>query len=145
MALNLLIMCVGIESVGHLERVTAKELADAKRLNEPPYLKHWTRNRPRRADELSAGGSLYWIIKGAIRVRQPIVGIEALENPVGGKRCCILYGPELIRTLPVPRDPMQGWRYLEAKDAPPDLESVPEEAGDMPPEMVAELRSLGLL
>ena len=39
----------------------------------------------------------------------------------------------------------QGWRYLEAKDAPVDILNEAEPGEAMPPEMAAELRELGLL
>ena len=145
MALHLLIMCVGIESIGHLRRVEKRELEQLRRAGEPPTLRHWTRNKPRRADEILDGGSIYWIIKGHIRVRQAVVGIEQRIDPERSKRCLILFDPKLVRTVPVPRDPMQGWRYLEDKHAPADLDSGPDDNAGMPPEMAAELRSLGLL
>jgi len=37
----------------------------------------------------------------------------------------------------------QGWRYLEPARAPPDLSSG--DSADLPPEMAAELKRLGLL
>ncbi|HYC94215.1 MAG TPA: DUF1489 family protein, partial [Sphingomicrobium sp.] len=37
----------------------------------------------------------------------------------------------------------QGWRYLDEKNAPPDLASG--DSADMPPDMAAELKRLGLL
>jgi len=39
----------------------------------------------------------------------------------------------------------QGWRYLEAADAPRDLGELGKGAADMPPKMLEELRELGLL
>ena len=39
----------------------------------------------------------------------------------------------------------QGWRYLEVKDAPVDLPVAADGDEAMPPELVAELRDLGLL
>jgi len=44
----------------------------------------------------------------------------------------------------VPKRPFQGWRYLEAKDAPPDWKGA-EGSAELPRKMVEELRSLGLL
>ena len=51
---------------------------------------------------------------------------------------------------PRPRRAFQGWRYLEADDAPPDLPNQRQALatvaaeGDMPADMLAELRTLGL-
>ena len=41
--------------------------------------------------------------------------------------------------------PFQGWRYLAAADAPRDIGAADGDVASMPPEMVEELRSLGLL
>ena len=48
-----------------------------------------------------------------------------------------------MRTVPQPRRPFQGWRYLRPEDAPRDLMSAA--AGDVPPELAAELALIGVL
>ena len=57
--------------------------------------------------------------------------------------------PELVRTWPKPWRAFQGWRYLSPEEAPADLgQATGGAAGgeaDMPPEMLVELRELGLL
>ncbi len=138
MTVHLLKVCVGIESIDHLRR------AQAHRLERQGALRHLTRHTPRRADEVTDGGSLYWIIRGAVRVRQRITGIEEVRGP-DGKRCALVLDPELVPTEPLPRRPHQGWRYFEADAVPRDLPAAGQGHGDMPPEMVAELRELGLL
>lgn len=143
--LHILKMCVGIDDVDHLRRVQtarARALVDA---GEEPLLRHLTRHMPRRARRIVAGGSLYWVIKGFVRVRQPIVAIERLDPPVETKRCALVYTAELIETELQPRRPHQGWRYLEDKDAPADLNTSDPVAHDLPREMATELRELGLL
>jgi hypothetical protein len=149
MTLHLIIQCVGIESIDHLRRSIAEEVAEARDRGARPLCRHHTRHFPRRADELLQGGSLYWIIRGRTRCRQPIKGVERIDDPESGKRCVLLFGPEIIPTVPAPHDPMQGWRYLEVKDAPADLEPLGRGsrrgARGLPPEMIAELRALGLL
>ncbi len=143
MTLNLLKLAVGIEGVDHLRTV------QAQRLWRKGRLVHVTRFRPRRADEILDGGSMYWVVRHRIRVRQRILAFERHEIEGGGKpKCAIVLDPELIATDPVHRRPHQGWRYLEGADAPRDLGPVGglearEEA--CPPEMAAELRALGLL
>ena len=143
MPLHLLKLAVGIEGLDHLRTVQAARLQRAGRLV------HVTRFTPRRAGEVLDGGSLYWVIKHRIRVRQRILRFDRHESAAAGKaKCAIVLDPELVATDPVRRRPHQGWRYLEDADAPRDLGPVgvgepPEEA--CPPEMAAELRELGLL
>ena len=143
MSLNLLKLAVGIDGVDHLRAVQAARLQRLGRLI------HVTRFRPRRADEILAGGSMYWVVRHRIRVRQRILAFDRHETESAAKpKCAIVLDPELIATDPVHRRPHQRWRYLEGADAPRDLGPVgtveiPEDA--FPPEMAAELRALGLL
>ena len=99
---------------------------------------------PRRADELLDGGSIYWIIKGYVQARQRLLAIEPIVDKQGRPDNLLILHPKLIRTAPRAHRPFQGWRYLAAKDAPADLDSLGKAAA-MPPEMAAELRELGLL
>jgi hypothetical protein len=48
-------------------------------------------------------------------------------------------------TLWQPRRAFQGWRYLEAKDAPADRPRHAALDDNLPPAMARELRALGLL
>lgn len=99
-----------------------------------------TRQTPRRSDELLAGGSLYWVFKGVILIRQPIAAVETLgEGPA--KRCEILLSERMIRTAPHPRRAFQGWRYLQPADAPPDRDSAVE--GEVPDDLARRLREAG--
>lgn len=104
-----------------------------------------TANFPKRREELEDGGSLYWVTGGRICQRQPILGIEEAVRGDGRRVCSILLATDgLVDVCPTPRKAFQGWRYLEVKDAPDDLTAVGE-TGDLPENMVEELRSLGLL
>ena len=76
MAVHILKMAVGIESVEHLCQVQADRLRRLVESGDPQKLYHWTRNTPRRAEEITDGGSIYWIIKGYIRARQRIISID---------------------------------------------------------------------
>lgn len=145
MPLHLVKMAVGIESVAHLAAVQKQRLANAPKEGGTPVLRHFTRNAPRRAEEVLDAGSIYWIVKGAIRVRQRILGIAQSRDFEGRRRCELRLDPALVRTVPRPSKPLQGWRYLEASEAPPDLDARDASTRDMPPEMLAELRALGLL
>ena len=133
---HLLKICVGVDQVEQFELWQGQRVARGERL------RHVTRNRPRRDGEVLAGGSLYWIIAGAIRVRQRIVGLERVETDTGVK-CGLILAPELVRTEPWLRRPHQGWRYLEAKDAPPDL-SARADAEGLPPDLQVALRDIGV-
>jgi hypothetical protein len=152
MTVHIVKLCVGVDSIEQLTTFQANRRARAEARGEPAENVHRTRNRPRRDAEVLDGGSIYWIIKGFIRVRQPIVRLDELYDDVEAKRCGLVLGPELVRTELHARRPHQGWRYLEAKDAAPDL-SEHLQAGQWnpaahdgpPPEMAAELRALGLI
>ena len=139
MTLHLLRPAVGIESTDHLVEVFRKRAKPGP----PPGVFITTRNVPRRQDELADRGSVYWIIKGQIRARSPIQRVEELENDKGKRYCHIWLEPQPILTVPQPRRPMQGWRYLKPEDAPADLPRG--EDGEMPAEMAAELKELGLI
>ena len=114
----------------------------ALRLAQGGRLVHVTRNRPRRADELLDGGSIYWIIKGVVTARQAIIDLAEAQRADGTPACGIVLSPEIIQVTPTRMRIIQGWRYLEAKDAPPDIGA--DDAGDMPAELAAELRDLGI-
>ena len=144
MALHLVKLCVGIDSVADLRARQAARLARLRAAGESAALRHLTRHMPRRAAEIAGCGSLYWAIKGGIRARQRIVALEELAGADGGKRCAILLDTAVVETEHRRARPFQGWRYLEECDAPPDREGG-YGAADLPPGMAAELRELGLL
>lgn len=133
MTLHLIKLCVGIDSVEDLRAWRKHRAAQGHRSVCP------TRQTPKRAAELLEGGSLYWVIKGQVRVRQ---AIEEIVTGEGGSQPCRIYlKPELIETAPQPRRAFQGWRYLTAADAPPDLPTGEGEA--ISPELAKQLRELG--
>lgn len=134
MTLHLVKLCVGVDRI---EQLT--EWGRAERGRGMPPIVH-TRQTPKRGAEILEGGSLYWVIKGVILCRQAIVGIETLEES-GQSRCEIELAPEVVPVAPQPRRAFQGWRYFEAKDAPPDLTS--SEAQGLPADIARELRALG--
>jgi len=113
-----------------------------QRLRAHGSIFHLTRMMPKRAEELCDGGSIYWVIKGQIAARQPILEVLADQDDEGRARCRLILGADITEVQPRPMRPFQGWRYLEAKDAPPDR---PPGDSEPPPEMAEELRRLGLL
>ena len=145
MALHLIKLCVGVDKVEQLvEWQEDRALRAAKDPSLPP-LGHVTRMMPKRRDELLDGGSLYWVIKSVVQVRQRLIDIVRFDDVDGISRCRLVFDPELVVTERQPRRPFQGWRYLRAQDAPRDLRDVPKGEGEMPAEMREELAALGLL
>jgi len=135
--LHLIKLCVGVESFEALEQHIARRMA---RQGETT---HRTRQTPRQADALLDGGSLYWVIKGMIQARQPILDLRAETDTEGRGLCAIVLAPELVPVQPRPRRPFQGWRYLKPEDAPPDLAIGAND--DIPPAMRAALAELALI
>jgi hypothetical protein len=105
---------------------------------------HRTRTMPRRRAEIEGLGSIYWVISGVIRARQPILRLAEAIDKDGIPRCDIIMAPDMVRVTPRPRQPFQGWRYLDPKDAPPDLAAAgfAEEGSE---ELALELSRLGLI
>lgn len=99
-----------------------------------------TRMTPKRGAELVDGGSIYRVFKGVILCRQRILAVNTVGEGVTA-RCEITLDDEVVRVTPTPRRAFQGWRYLEAKDAPPDLDEAA--FGDIPEELARQLREAG--
>src|SRR6202035_4125713 len=145
MALNLIKLCVGADSVRDLEDWIKQKLKDKRKRGEKPEHIHTTRMVPKRADELTDGGSLYWVIRGQIMCREKIAAIRPFVDKEGVGRCRIVMVPKVILVEPRPFRAFQGWRYLEPKDTPRDLDSAAPGARDMPEGLRRELTQLGLL
>ncbi|TGE01890.1 DUF1489 family protein [Methylobacterium nonmethylotrophicum] len=146
MPLHLLKLCVGCESIADLEEWIAARRAESARQSRPHEQAHITRMVPKRGDEIVGAGSLYWVIRGLIACRQPVLAIRPFTDGEGVGRCRLVLDPEVTPVEPRPCRPFQGWRYLAASDAPRDISR--NAAGDlaaMPESMRRELASLGLL
>lgn len=139
--LHLTKLAVGIRDIAHLRAVQAQRAA-----SNPP-LRHLTRMFPKRAAEVVAGGSIYWVVAGAVLVRQRVLDVVAGTYEDGTRCAGLMLDPELVPVLGRPCKPFQGWRYLEADQAPPDLvESEPASGEDgMPAALRQRLRELCLL
>lgn len=136
-------LCVGADSIEDLASWQAMQMKAARARRAPRIAPVCgTRAWPKRAQDILAGGSLYWVIKGVILVRQRIVAIDEVTDD-HGQRCGFYLDPELVRTAPAPRRAFQGWRYLEPGDAPADLEALRNQGGDLPDALRAELMALG--
>ena len=143
MTLHLIKLCVGAESIDDLAEWQQKRLALARRKKNPLELMHVTRQMPKRADEIEGKGSLYWVIKGQIAVRQRILELRPVQRE-GVPHCGIVYDPKLV---PVERRfhrPFQGWRYFKPEDAPADLKGRKRDIR-MSDALRAQLTELGLL
>jgi hypothetical protein len=100
---------------------------------------------PKRAEEILDGGSIYWVIRGEILCRERILDIRPFVDKDGVGRCRLVLDPKCVPVRPRPYRAFQGWRYLDPKDAPPDLARVARGATNMPEPLRRELRELGLL
>ncbi|PPB79903.1 hypothetical protein LV82_02460 [Albidovulum inexpectatum] len=137
---HLVKLCVGADSV---EDLLAWHAANPSPLPGGAR-RHVTRMWPRRAEELLNGGSLYWVIKGAILCRQRVLRLEEVDGQDGKPRCAIILDPEVIRTEPAPRRPFQGWRYLDPQDAPRDLRVGSAQDDTLPPGLAEALAEFGI-
>jgi len=143
MPLNLIKLCVGCDGIDDLGDWIATTIAEKKRRGLEPVHVHRTRMMPKRVDEIVPGGSLYWVIKGQIRVREEILALRAVTDAAGVSHCDIVLSGDLVEVEARPYRPFQGWRYLAAEVSPRDLKS--EAVADLPVEFLRELAGLGLL
>jgi len=145
MALNLIKLCVGCDSVQELESWIKQRLKVKRKRGEKPEHIHRTRMVPKRAAELVDGGSLYWVIRCEIACHQLIRDVRPFRDKDGVGRCGIVLDLKVVLVDPRPFRAFQGWRYLAAKDAPRDLEKAARGAAAMPEKLRRELRELGLM
>lgn len=141
--LHLIKLAVGVTTVAELAE------RQRKRAQTDPPLRHQTRVTPKRAAEIASGGSIYWVIAGFVQVRQRILAIRPDVWDDGSACCALELDPEHVPVEPRAVKPFQGWRYLEAAEAPRDRPrglAAPETGfATMPAEMRRELAALGLL
>ncbi len=145
MALHLIKLCVGCDSVRDLKDWIGQKLKDKRRRGEKAEHIHRTRMVPKRADELIDGGSLYWVIRGEIMCRQRIRAVRPFRDKDGIGRCGLVLEPKVVLVTPRPYRAFQGWRYFAPGDAPPDLDKAAPGAAAMPEKLRRELRELGLM
>ncbi len=145
MALHLIKLCVGCDSVRDLQDWIGQKLRDKRRRGEKAEHIHRTRMVPKRADELIDGGSLYWVIRGEIMCRQRIRAVRPFRDKDGIGRCGLVLEPKVVLVAPRPYRAFQGWRYFAPADVPPDLDKAAPGAAAMPEKLRRELRELGLM
>ncbi len=142
MVLHLIKLCVGVESVDEMAAYVDRRRAQCRARGQTEEYTHVTRMRPKRAAQLCRGGSLYWVIRGVIQARQDIIDLRDVITNEGVRKCAIVLAPRLVRTEPRAHRPFQGWRYLEAVQAPADLETADDDT--LPPRLVRDLANLGV-
>ncbi len=138
MPLHLIKLAVGVDSVADLARIQKARKRERGRYG------FFTRNMPKRIEELLDGGSIYWVIKGQIRVRQRLKKFHPMADEEGRGYVIVEYAPKVIPTVPRRMRPFQGWRYLTPEAAPRDLPKGARGDDELPDQMAEELRELGL-
>ena len=136
MALHMIKLCVGCDTVEELLEWHRTEIAE----NGPWIMR--TRQTPKRAAELVAGGSLYRVYRGFVLSRQRILAVDTVGEGIQA-RCEVTLDPDVILTAPTPRRAFQGWRYLLPAEAPPDLGPATGSGEPMPTDLARQLRELG--
>ncbi|WP_281826115.1 DUF1489 family protein [Jannaschia rubra] len=139
--INLIKLSVGSETIEGLTAWQADRRAKAADGNP----RHVTRMWPKRGDEVLDGGSIYWVIKGAILCRQLILRFDEVVRDDGIRRCGLILRPGLIPVVPVPKRPFQGWRYLNPEDAPADMDPARAAEARLPAELSVALAEIGVL
>jgi len=140
--IHMIKLCVGVSSIEELEsyRNERAHWWDAD-YGEDVHV-HRTRMMPKRAAEMEGVSSVYWVIAGQVVCRQPILRLARFTNQEGIDYCDIIMSPDMTRTVPYPKRPFQGWRYLRPEDAPPDV-GANENAESLA--LAADLAKLGLI
>ncbi len=138
---HLIKLCVGAERVEDLLEWQASLRAQGG----DGLPRHVTRMWPKRADEILAGGSLYWVFKGLVLCRQRVLRLDEVDRGDGITRCGIVLDPEAVRVAATPKRPFQGWRYLPPEDAPRDLPKGRDTEEALPQSLQNALAEIGVL
>lgn len=142
--LNLIKLVVGVSSLEELAERQKQAINCRQHPEHGPLPVVHTRSYPRRSEEILDGGSLYRVISGLILCRQPVLDIVPETRADGTQGTLILLSPKIIRVEARALRPFQGWRYLESKDAPPDLGAGTAAQATLPAALQKELTLLGL-
>ena len=104
MSYNLKKIAVGIKSIERLK------IRQQMLFENYGAILHTTRNMPKQKADLIKTGSMYWIIQRNVLVRQKILDITSVIRSGGSKGCEIILDKDLIKVIPTPMRPVQGWR-----------------------------------
>src|SRR5215212_1445167 len=102
MALHLIKLCVGCDSIADLEAWIEENRAHHRRLGRTYEQTHTTRMVPKRCAEVVDGGSLYWVVKGQIACRQRVTEVRPFIDGDGIGRCRLVLDPVVIAVAPRP-------------------------------------------
>ena len=97
MTVHFVKLCVGCDTVQDLKDWQDERLKQLKRAGKTPELCHRTLQAPRRREEVLDGGSLYWVIRGVILVRQRIIDLRPDTKDDGVACCGIVLDPRACR------------------------------------------------
>ena len=112
---HLIKLAVGAQTIDDVEAFQAARAPGAATWTVP------TRQFPKRAPEIVAGGSLFWVVAGLVAARQEVTDIHEVRRPDGLRATAIVVRREIVPVAPRIVRAFQGWRYLEDDAAPPDL------------------------
>jgi hypothetical protein len=144
--LHLIKLCVGCDSIEDFAYWQTERFKKMNAAGERPELFHRTFQMPKRREELLDGGSLYWVIKGIVMVRQRLTDLREGAKPDGTPCCLLMLDRKLVPVRPTPRRAFQGWRYLQSDEAPADLAGRKGDGiAQMPPKLRKQLAELGLI
>ncbi len=105
MALHLIKLCVGCDSITDLEEWIEENRVLHRRLGRDYEQTHTTRMVPKRVDDLLDGGSLFWVIKGQVAARQKLLEIRPFTDGEGIGRCHLVLEPKVVAVEPRPYRP----------------------------------------
>src|ERR1700685_3466792 len=95
-------LSVGVNDLAELRRF------QRERRQARGFTAFYTRNTPRRQDEVLDGGSIYWVIKGYIQARQRILGFVPIVNRDGVPAVLVKREANVTPTQTGPRPAFQG-------------------------------------
>jgi hypothetical protein len=136
---HLLKLSVGVRDIEHLSAL------QRDRAETDPPLRHTTRQMPKRAAEITDGGSIFWVIAGMIQCRQMVLDIVPNRRPDGTPCVALMLDPTVVLVDPRPVRAFQGWRYLSRDAAPRDLSQASAAEAHLPAALRLALAELCLL
>ncbi len=83
-------------------------------------------------------------MKGLIKARQEITGLEQVVGEDGISRCAILLKEDIVNVELTPKRAFQGWRYLQGIKVPRDTIETSDRDDDLPDSLRRELAQLGV-
>src|SRR3977135_2028692 len=141
MPLHLIKLAGGCDAGKELKSWGAERMQTAKKKGLPLHHIHITRMTPKRVEELLAGGSLYWVIRGEIAAREKIFAIEPFRDRDGIGRCRRVMQHKLMALSPQPMRALRACRFSREAPPPPDLaKAAAASVAAIPEPMRRELR-----